>query len=241
MSCGHQHYMPLPAVSDDGSQSTKLADELAMLIHLGDLRPGAPLREVELADAHGVSRTIVRASLQRLEAQGLADIVLNKGARVRSVRSDAIPDLIELHSALSSLCARHSANRATTDQLHVMRRFVDMMLHVADEGGDAREMQHLRVGFSRALAEGAGPVIAERVRAAAPAVPHHDRALHDLSTAHGRKEAAQLARDVYNAVAQHDAKSAAIAAARMLQVHGDRVREADPPVEPQRTRRARAA
>ena len=57
--------------------------ELALAIHLGRLAPGAPLREVEIAEANSVSRTIVRAALQRLEAQGLAEITLNKGARVR--------------------------------------------------------------------------------------------------------------------------------------------------------------
>ncbi len=171
MNCGHQHYMPLPAVPDDGSQSTRLADELALAIHLGDLLPNAPLREVELADAHGVSRTIIRASLQRLEVQGLVDIVLNKGARVRSVRSDAISDLIELHSSnFRSMRTTFGAtcdNRRTSDHAAV-RGHDGARRH---EGGDAREMQYLRVGFSRALVEGAGPVIAERVRATTPAVP----------------------------------------------------------------------
>ena len=79
MSCGRPHYMPLPGASEDASQTARLADELSLAIHLGDLKSGEPLREVELAEAHGVSRTIVRAALQRLEAQGLADIALNKG------------------------------------------------------------------------------------------------------------------------------------------------------------------
>lgn len=122
-----------------------------------------------------------------------------------------------------------------------MRRFADMMQHVAEDGGDAREMQYLRVGFARALVESAGPVIAERVRATTPAVPHHDRALHDLANSQGRKEAAQLVRDIYDAVSHHDAKAAASAATRMLQVHGERVRDAGPPVEPQRIRRQKAA
>src|SRR5262249_44522960 len=116
MSCGHSHLIDLPPVGDT-SQTSRLADELALDIHLGHVAPGAPLREVEIAEAHGVSRTIVRAALQRLEAQGLAEIVLNKGARVKAVPSSSVEDMIELHVELTSLAARHAAERATSEQL----------------------------------------------------------------------------------------------------------------------------
>lgn len=241
MSCGQPHYMPLPAASEDLSQTARLADELAMAIHLGDLKPGAPMREVELAESHGVSRTIVRAALQRLEAQGLADIALNKGARVRSVKPEAVADLIEMHADLAALGARHATARASEAQIALMRRFVDMMEHVASEGAAAREMQHLRVGFIRALFEAAGPVLAERLRVATPVVPHHDRALADIASPAGQKEVSRLARDVLAAVARRDRDAAATAARAMLVRHGERSVALPAPPEPQRGRRPRAA
>jgi DNA-binding GntR family transcriptional regulator len=233
--------MPLPGASEDISQTARLGDELAMAIHLGDLKPGAPLREVDLAEAHGVSRTIVRAALQRLEAQGLADIVLNKGARVRSVNADAVPDLIELHASLAALGARHAATRANDASLAMMRRFVDMMDHVATEGAAPREVQHLRVGFMRTLFEAAGPTLAERLRVATPVVPHHDNALGDISSAVGQKEVARLARDLLTAVSRHDVEAAARAAQTMLERHGERTREIVVPTPSQRGKRNRAA
>jgi DNA-binding GntR family transcriptional regulator len=233
--------MPLPAVSEDVSQTARLTDELAMAIHLGDLKPGAPLREVDLADSHGVSRTIVRAALQRLEAQGLADIVLNKGARVRTVKPESVADLIELHADLAALGARHAAARAADASIAMMRRFVDMMDHVAGEGAKAREVQHLRVGFIRTLFEAAGPTLAERLRVASPAVPHHDRALNDIATAIGQKEVARLARDILTAVSRRDADAAAFAARTMLERHGERTREIALPLPAQRGKRSRAA
>src|SRR5262249_17780566 len=120
MSCGQPHYMPLPGASEDVSQTARLGDELAMAIHLGDLKRRARLREVDLAKAQGVSRTIVRPALQRLEAQGLADIVLNKGARVRTVKADAVPDLIELHATLAALGASHAAAHADDASIAMM-------------------------------------------------------------------------------------------------------------------------
>jgi DNA-binding GntR family transcriptional regulator len=226
--------MPLPGASEDVSQTARLADELAMAIHLGDLKPGAPLREVDLAEAHGVSRTIVRAALQRLEAQGLADIVLNKGARVRSVKAEAVPDLIDLHADLAALAARNAAVRADASAVALMRRFVDMMDHVAAEGAAAREVQHLRVGFMRTLFEAAGPTLAERLRVAAPVVPHHDNALGDIFSAVGQKEVARLARDILTAVARHDAEAAARAAETLVLRHGERTREVVMPTPAQR-------
>src|SRR5262249_23763712 len=149
MTCGSPHRIPLPLVGD-GSQTSRLTDDLAMAIHLGHLRPGTPLREVDLADKHGVSRTIVRAALQRLEAQGLAEIVLNKGARVRAVAEDAMGDMIELHVELAALAARRAAQRATPVQLARIGEFAAMLEHVAHEMGEPEEIQHLRVGFARA-------------------------------------------------------------------------------------------
>ena len=241
MSCGQPHYMPLPGASEDASQTARLADELSLAIHLGDLKSGEPLREVELAEAHGVSRTIVRAALQRLEAQGLADIALNKGARVRSVKAEAVTDLITFHAELAALAARHAATRADDAQIALMRRFIDMMDHVAAEGAQAREVQHLRVGFVRTLFEAAGPTLAERLRVAAPAVPHHDNALVDISSAVGQKEVARLARDILTAISRRDAEGAASAAAAMLQRHAERTREIVLPVSAQRGKRSRAA
>ena len=122
MSCGKSHLVPLPPVGD-GSSTSRLADELALAIHLGRMAPGLPLREVEIAEANNVSRTIVRAALQRLEAQGLAEITLNKGARVREPDAVAAEDMIELHVQLAALAARNAARRASAEQVEMIAKF----------------------------------------------------------------------------------------------------------------------
>jgi DNA-binding GntR family transcriptional regulator len=237
MSCGHSHMIPLPPVGD-GSQTSRLADELAMAIHLGQFEPGEPLREVEIADKHGVSRTIVRAALQRLEAQGLAEIVLNKGARVRTVAETAIADMIDLHASVMALAARHAAERAAPAQVARMVKFVDTLEHVAEDGGPAKEIQHLRVGFARALFEAAGPVLAERLRSAAPVVPHHARAMDDVRDPSGKAEAALLARAVLAAIEARSPAAAARAAERLIRCHAERALAA--PSKPV-SRKARSA
>jgi DNA-binding GntR family transcriptional regulator len=213
--------IPLPPV-DDISQTGRLVDELAMAIHLGKLQPGAPLREVELAQSRNVSRTIVRAALQRLEAQGLAESAINKGARVRMVSEEGVADMMELQAQLMALAARHAARRANAERIARVAQFTDMMAHVAEANDEAIEFQHLRVGFARALFDAAGPVLAERLRAAAPAIPHHARAMQDIATQAGMEEAARLSHDVLEAVKQGDADAAARAGEALVRRHAER-------------------
>lgn len=221
MSCGHSHLIPLPPVGD-GSQTSRLADELAMAIHLGHLPTGAPLREVEIAEGHRVSRTIVRAALQRLEAQGLAEIALNKGARVRGADERAVADMMDLHVQLTMLAARYAAERATPEQVHLLEQFAHMLGHVAEDGGPPVEFQHLRIGFARALFEAAGSVLAERLRSAAPVTPHHARAMDDVQTGAGQEEVARLAANLLKAIRAKAPDAAAKAAEAMVRRHAER-------------------
>lgn len=215
--------IPLPK-GDNTTATGRVADDLALAIHLGRIAPGLPLREVELAATHNVSRTIVRAALQRLEAQGLAEITLNKGARVRQLDPAALADMLELHVELAALAARQAATRATADQLATLRRFVELMEDMAESGGSAEDFQHLRVGFGRALYDAAGPVMAERLHTAAPPTPHHARALADVSRREGQEEAAALARNLLAAIEDRAADAAAQAAQRLIRTHADRSR-----------------
>src|SRR5262249_28645098 len=57
------------------------------------LRRGTKLREVPLGELFGVSRTTIRAALQRLESDGLVTIEPNRGASVTLPSVAEISDL----------------------------------------------------------------------------------------------------------------------------------------------------
>jgi DNA-binding GntR family transcriptional regulator len=229
MSCGGSHFLPLPQ-THNGSQAGRLADDIALAIHLGLRRPGDPLREMDLAGQHGVSRTIVRAALQRLEAQGLAESEPNRGARVRGEDAAAFDDLIELQAALTALAARMAARAPAPAALADMRHFLNMMEHIAAETGPAAEFHHQRVGFARALAAGAGETLRKRLEASAPAVPHHARALDDVADADGQAESLRLHAALFAAVAAGQPEAAAAAGEAMIRRHGERTRPAPEPL-----------
>jgi len=95
------------------------------LILRGDFAAGARLGEVELAERLGVSRTPVREALGRLAAEGLVEIVPNRGARVASWTVDELEDVFDLRAALepelTALAVPH-ADPADVDALNELAR-----------------------------------------------------------------------------------------------------------------------
>lgn len=92
----------------------------AMILN-GTLPPGAPLREEQLAESCGVSRTPVREAMRRLEAE----LFVRKTDRQRSFVVDASPDDIadafELRAMLESHAARRAAARIDAADLALLR------------------------------------------------------------------------------------------------------------------------
>jgi len=89
-----------------------VVEALRQSIVLGRLAPGARLVERELIEMMGVSRTVVREALRQLEAEGLIDVVANKGAIVRNLSRTEAKDLYAIRAVLEGLAARLFAERA---------------------------------------------------------------------------------------------------------------------------------
>ena len=78
----------------------------------GRYLPGQRLVEQRICEEFDLSRTPVRESLRRLEAEGLVHTERNRGAIVRPVTESDILDLYELRASLEALAARRAATRA---------------------------------------------------------------------------------------------------------------------------------
>jgi DNA-binding GntR family transcriptional regulator len=64
-----------------------LYQELRRRILIGELRPGAVLSQVKLADAFGTGRTPLREALRMLQREGLIEAKYNRRVRVAALRS----------------------------------------------------------------------------------------------------------------------------------------------------------
>jgi DNA-binding GntR family transcriptional regulator len=83
-------------------QSTvdQAAAALRREILAGRLKPGTPLREVEIADRLGISRNTLRETLQLLAHQGLVAHSPHRGATVAAISARDVADIFEVRRVL---------------------------------------------------------------------------------------------------------------------------------------------
>ena len=86
-----------------------VVDFLADAIRSGRFAPGQRLVEADLTRELGVSRGPVREAFRRLAAEGLIEIVPNRGALVRRLSATEAHELFEIRTELEALAARRAA------------------------------------------------------------------------------------------------------------------------------------
>lgn len=102
------------------TDSTK-ADDIALVIEeaivSGELEPGVVLRQEQLSERFGVSRTPIREALRRLAALGLVSFVPNRGVRVRTISRDELHEAFLVRAELESLATEIAARKMTPEAL----------------------------------------------------------------------------------------------------------------------------
>lgn len=94
-----------------------LLDGLRTLINGGDLLPGARVPERELCARFNVSRTPLRECLKVLAAEGLVDLLPNRGARVATLDEEHLTHLFEVIATLEAEGGRLACQRISPAEL----------------------------------------------------------------------------------------------------------------------------
>ncbi|WP_269532197.1 GntR family transcriptional regulator [Chitinimonas sp. BJYL2] len=81
----------------------KIVQEIREDIFRGELAPGDPLKQVELANHYGVSPIPLREALQRLQVEGLVEYFAYRGAIVARLKRGEAADIAGVRHALESL------------------------------------------------------------------------------------------------------------------------------------------
>lgn len=123
------------AASALAGTSETIAGRLAMAIHEHRLAPGTKLVEDEVSDIYGVSRTVVRAALQKLAHDRLVTIRRNRGAFVAQPTIRDAREVFEARALLEPRTARSAANRMTSADIDNLSRHMDDE-HAALHSGD---------------------------------------------------------------------------------------------------------
>ncbi|MDE2592687.1 MAG: GntR family transcriptional regulator [Burkholderiales bacterium] len=107
------------SAQDEGREDAPLQiiDRLREYLFNGDLAPGTRLSEPSLATMLGVSRTPIRAALQRLQIEGWLDSTANGGYRVRQFSRDDVASALAVLASLEGLAVRLAAEQGVSASL----------------------------------------------------------------------------------------------------------------------------
>ena len=119
----------------------------------GRLRGGERLREQELCEQLGVSRSTLREALRRLEAERLITIEPHRGPRVTQMSEKEARDLYALRALLEGYAAHEFAQRASESQIEQLGNEVQS-LHQAARAKDQARLLQAKQRFYDVLLDG---------------------------------------------------------------------------------------
>jgi DNA-binding GntR family transcriptional regulator len=95
----------------------QLADQLAIMIATGELKPGQRIFEKKICEMKGVSRIPVREALRLLQAQGVVRTEPNRGTYVTGFTADELHEMFELRLVVERIALRRIIERRTPKAL----------------------------------------------------------------------------------------------------------------------------
>ncbi|MCF8078712.1 MAG: GntR family transcriptional regulator [Desulfobacterales bacterium] len=99
------------------SLESQVSYRIREMIRQRILTKGQKVKERELCEKLGISRTPVREALRTLKSEGLIDIIPNKGAFVSEPSIENIKEIFEVMTLLEGEAARLAARRITDLEL----------------------------------------------------------------------------------------------------------------------------
>jgi DNA-binding GntR family transcriptional regulator len=180
----------------------RVYSDLHREILTGKRRPGARLREEEIAETFGVSRTPVREALRRLSSDGLVELVPHRGAEVVRWAVDDVEELFDLRCLLEGHAARRAAERGGADPERLRDLCARMEAHLGDADGRADEITRLNLELHRAVHHAGGRVLSDLVTRVLE-VPLVRRTFDEYSADEMRRSFTQH-RELVDAIAEGD-------------------------------------
>jgi DNA-binding GntR family transcriptional regulator len=109
---------------ESGSRATFVYTQIRSEIRDHELRPGDRLREIDIAERLGVSRTPVREALKRLEAEGLIIYAQPRGLVVTELSHSDVMQLYAMREVLEGAAARFAAEQASSMEIRSLQQIV---------------------------------------------------------------------------------------------------------------------
>jgi DNA-binding GntR family transcriptional regulator len=145
-------------VKSAGNATNTIYAALRREIMAGRHAPGDQLKEERIAEAMAVSRTPVRAALQRLVGDGLLRSEANRGVFVAAWTRWDIEDVFDLRLVLEPHAAGLAALRASREQSNTLTALTDKMdaATLRDFRENLQDIQEANQAFHETIIEAAG-------------------------------------------------------------------------------------
>lgn len=124
-------------------------------------KPGERLIERELCEILNVSKTAVRESLRRLEAEGLILSIPNRGPVVATLSLSDVKQIYQVREVLEGLAAREFARIASPEQRTALDAVWKRLLEAVSEEQDV-PLVDIKEAFYEILLDGSGNAIAKQ-------------------------------------------------------------------------------
>ncbi len=107
------------SVSSESELATshRIASMLKEAILAGEYPPGVRLRQEDIAEQFGASRSPVREALRMLEADGLVNLIAHTGAWITELSLAECEEMYQIRERIEPLLLRMSIPQLTNDQL----------------------------------------------------------------------------------------------------------------------------
>ena len=152
---------PRKAPKRAGTSDERVHQNLHKAIIDHRIAPGTPLQEDALAQAFGVSRTVVRKALQRLAHGRLVELVPNKGAFVAKPSAEEARHVFEARRSLERVLVERVIETASDRDIAALVDTARQEKKAADKGNKEERLK-LSGDFHCQLARIAGnPVLAD--------------------------------------------------------------------------------
>lgn len=143
--------MPVPAQSSDEKPrelfKIRAYEELKSRFFNYQYPPGTVLSERQLAEELGMSKTPVKAALERLQLEGFITVSPQSGIIVRELKLDELHELYEIRVALEGFVLKSVAGKLTADQLSVIENNLQRYAAIEGTSQTAREAAALDAEF----------------------------------------------------------------------------------------------
>jgi len=122
----------------------------------GQIKSGAELNSVALAQQLGVSRTPVQEAIRRLETDGLVVNPLGRTARVTEFTANDVREVYEMRMVLESAAASLAANNIAQADLATLRVGAEELARSFDDVAWGPRAIDYDIRFHQAIAEATG-------------------------------------------------------------------------------------